>query len=86
MRLILVLCLIGALTIPVSLVARQDYHGSSDQRGAKVTDFDQARITHQFLLYNDGGALEVSVNDLADTKNRDAIRPDADEGLRMKRP
>ena len=36
--------------------------------------FDQVRTTHHFLLFNDGGAIEVSVNDLADTKNRDAIR------------
>jgi len=36
--------------------------------------FDQARTTHHFLLFNDGGAIDVSVNELADTKNRDAIR------------
>ena len=36
--------------------------------------FDQARTTHQFLLLTDGGAIEVNVNDVADTKNRDAIR------------
>jgi hypothetical protein len=39
-----------------------------------VMGFDQARTTHYFLLFNDGGAIEVSVNDAADTKNRDAIR------------
>ena len=36
--------------------------------------FDQGLTTHHFLLFNDGGAIEVSVNDLADAKNRDAIR------------
>ena len=36
--------------------------------------FDEARTTHHFLLFNDGGAIDVSVNDAADTKNRDAIR------------
>jgi hypothetical protein len=36
--------------------------------------FDQARTTHHFLLFTDGGAINVSVNDPADTKNRDAIR------------
>ena len=36
--------------------------------------FDQARTTHHFFLFNDGGALDVSVNDPTDTKNRDAIR------------
>jgi hypothetical protein len=74
MRLVPVLCLLGSLSIPVSLSARQEHHGSSDQRGAMVMGFDQARTTHHFLLFNDGGAIEVGVNDAADTKNRDAIR------------
>ncbi len=74
MRLVPVLCLLGSLSMPVSLAARQDHHGSNDQRGAMVMGFDQARTTHHFLLFNDGGAIDVSVNDSADTKNRDAIR------------
>lgn len=76
MRLVPVLCLVSSLSIsiPVSLAARQDHHGSSDQRGAMVMGFDQALTTHHFLLFNDGGAIEVSVNDMADTNNRDAIR------------
>lgn len=74
MRLVPVLCLLGSLSIPVSLAARQGHHGSSDQRGAMVMGFDQARTTHHFLLFNDGGAIDVSVNDSADTNNRDAIR------------
>ena len=36
--------------------------------------FDQARTTHHFVLFADGGAIDVSVNDSADMKNRDAIR------------
>jgi len=39
-----------------------------------VMGFDQNRTTHHFFLVNDGGAIDVSVNDPADTKNRDAIR------------
>ena len=74
MRLVHVLCLLGSVSIPVSLAARQDHHGSGDQRGAMVMGFDQARTTHHFLLFSDGGAIDVSVNDSADTKNRDAIR------------
>ena len=74
MRLVPVLCLLGSLAIPVSLAAHQDHHGSSDKRAAMVMGFDQARTRHHFLLFNDGGAIEVSVNDAADTKNRDAIR------------
>ena len=36
--------------------------------------FDQSRTTHHFLLFTDGGSIDVSVNDPADTTNRDAIR------------
>jgi hypothetical protein len=74
MRLVSALCLLGSLSIPVSLAARQDHHGASNQRGAMVMGFDQARTTHHFLIFNDGGAIDVSVNDSADTKTRDEIR------------
>jgi hypothetical protein len=43
-------------------------------RGQMVTGFDQTKTTHHFSLYEDGGAIEVSVNDPADIANRDAIR------------
>jgi hypothetical protein len=75
MRLLTVLCVFGvALSMPLSLAARQDQHGSSDQRGAMVMGFDQDRTSHHFSLFVDGGAVDVSVRDPADTKNRDAIR------------
>ena len=74
MRLVPVLCLLGSLSMPVSLTARQDPHGSDDQRGAMVMGFDRARTTHHYVLFNDGGAIDVSVNDSGDTKNREAIR------------
>jgi hypothetical protein len=75
MRLVPVLSvLVSLVSMPVVLAARQDHHGAADQRGAMVMGFDQARTTHHFLLFNDGGAIEVSVNDPADTKDRDAIR------------
>jgi hypothetical protein len=75
MRLVPVLCLLGSLlSVPVSLAARQDHHGSSDQRATKAMGFDQARTQHHFLLFSDGGAIDVSANDPTDTKNRSAIR------------
>jgi len=43
-------------------------------QGAMVMGFDQDKTTHHFLLYEDGGRIEVSVNDPADKKNLDAIR------------
>jgi hypothetical protein len=36
--------------------------------------FDQELTTHHFLLFNDGGAIDVSVRDPSDTRNLDAIR------------
>jgi hypothetical protein len=45
-----------------------------NQRGAMVMGFDQMKTTHHFYLYEDGGAIDVSVNDAADATNRDAIR------------
>lgn len=75
MRLITPLSLIGSLLfVPVALAARQDHHASTDQRGAMVMGFDQTRTRHHFLLFSDGGAIDVTANDPADTKNREAIR------------
>lgn len=44
------------------------------KRGAIAMGFDQDATAHQFLLAEDGGTIEVSVNDPADTANLDAIR------------
>ena len=48
--------------------------GSLDQRGAMVMGFDQQSTVHHFLLFIDGGAIDVNVKDSADVANRDAIR------------
>ncbi len=75
MRLLPVLCILGLLTsVTPSVAARQDHHGSGDRRAARVMGFDQERTTHHFSLFTDGGAIEVSVTDATDTKNREAIR------------
>lgn len=44
------------------------------QHAAMAMGFDQEKTTHHFLLYTDGGAIDVSVKDPADTTNLDAIR------------
>lgn len=49
-------------------------HAQMNMRGAEVMGFDQDKTTHHFYMYADGGAIDVSVNDAADAKNRDAIR------------
>lgn len=54
--------------------APTDPHAQMHARGNHAMGFDQARTTHLFLLYEDGGAIEVRVNDAGDTTNRDAIR------------
>jgi len=44
------------------------------QRGDRVMGFSHERNAHHFLLYSDGGAIEVEANDAQDTASRDAIR------------
>jgi len=51
-----------------------DPHAATNHRGGMVMGFDQAKTTHHFYLYEDGGAIDVSANDDADVKDRDAIR------------
>ena len=73
MRFVRLVCVLGSLlAIPTVLTARQDHH-SNAQRGAAVMGFDQQLTVHQFLLFADGGAIDVSVKDPADDKNRAAI-------------
>jgi hypothetical protein len=50
------------------------HHAAVDARGARVMGFDQARTAHHFLLYGDGGAIDVAVKDAANHADRDAIR------------
>lgn len=45
-----------------------------DAKGKQVMGFDQDKTTHHFLLYDDGGAIDVGVKDKADKPNLDAIR------------
>jgi hypothetical protein len=70
------LCVPGLLVLlqGLSLSAVVQPQHSADHRAAMVMGFDQEKTTHHFTLFQDGGAIEVSVTDPADTKNRDAIR------------
>ena len=75
MRLIPAVFVLGVLlTLSVNLPARQVHHSSLDQRGAVVMGFDQELTTHHFLVFNDGGAIDVSDKDGSDAKNLEAIR------------
>lgn len=45
-----------------------------NERGARAMGFDQAKTTHHFRILPDGGVIEVTVNDAADTADLNAIR------------
>lgn len=73
---------VSAVAFPAARQARQappkpapaDPHQQMNLRGHQVMGFDQDKTTHHFLLFEDGGAIDVRVNTASDTKNRDAIR------------
>ena len=52
----------------------QDQHPTTHDRGAMVMGFDQDKTAHHFLLYADGGAIDIAIKDVTDAKDRDAIR------------
>ncbi|MBZ5560541.1 MAG: hypothetical protein LAO77_25075 [Acidobacteriia bacterium] len=49
------------------------------KRGAIAMGFDQDTTTHHFRLLADGGAIEVGVNDAADSNTRQQIRTHLEE-------
>lgn len=50
------------------------HHQGVVERGDQVMGFSHEKTTHHFRLYTDGGAIEVTANEAADTESRDAIR------------
>jgi len=51
-----------------------EHHCEMMQRGDQAMGFSHEKTTHHFLLYKDGGAIEVSATDASDTTSRDEIR------------
>ena len=45
-----------------------------EQHGDQAMGFSHDKTTHHFVLYPDGGAIEVTANDSADAESIDAIR------------
>jgi hypothetical protein len=45
-----------------------------EKHGDEAMGFPHDKTTHHFLLYSDGGAIEVTVNDNKDSQNLQAIR------------
>ena len=67
----------GAATILIGahLTAfSSQHHTDVDRRGTHVMGFDQQLTVHRFILYTDGGAIDVQVRNPADKTNLDAIR------------
>jgi hypothetical protein len=54
--------------------SQDTHHQGVDERGDKAMGFSHDKATHHFILYADGGAIEVKANDAADTETRDQIR------------
>jgi hypothetical protein len=50
------------------------HHQGVNERGDQAMGFSHDKATHHFILYADGGAIEVKANDAADTETRDQIR------------
>jgi hypothetical protein len=79
---LIVIAALSAVAFPAAQQAQQpppkpapaDPHQQMNMRGNEVMGFDQDKTAHHFLLFDDGGAIDVSVKAADDTKNRDAIR------------
>jgi len=50
------------------------HHRDMLTRGAQAMGFDQERTVHHFLLYEDGGAIDVAVKEAGDHANLHAVR------------
>ena len=53
---------------------QQDHAAAMNERGDHVMGFSHDKTTHHFELNQDGGLIEVRVNDSKDTASLDMIR------------
>ncbi|HLH06163.1 MAG TPA: hypothetical protein VKW78_02890 [Terriglobales bacterium] len=61
-------------TLLLSQQATQSHHAAMNARGDRLMSFSQDKTTHHFVLYPDGGAIDISANDPGDIASRDKIR------------
>jgi hypothetical protein len=61
----------------------QDHHGQAVTRAEKAMGFDLAKTAHHFYLYEDGGAIQVTVIDRKDKANLQAIQSHLPQISRM---
>lgn len=60
---------------PMNAALQASEHAKGvDSRGDKAMGFSHEATKHHFLLYGDGGAIEVVTNSAKDMANRDMIR------------
>lgn len=64
------LCAVLLVLAPVD----QEHPATSRDPVATVMGFDQEKTVHHFLLYPDGGAIDIQIKDAMDTNDRRAIR------------
>jgi hypothetical protein len=74
MTTLLLLVLASLFAVPAAAQNPHDHHAQLNARGAHAMGFDQTKTTHHFYLYEDGGSIQVTVNDAADKTNLIAIR------------
>jgi hypothetical protein len=65
---------IGLTALTFTNVVAQDPGHQMTARGAETMGFDQEKTTHHFYLYEDGGAIVVTVKEAKDHANLAAIR------------
>jgi hypothetical protein len=66
--------LIVAALAGAPALAGPAHHRAMDARGDKAMGFSHAATTHHFLLRPDGGVIQVTANDAADTSSESRIR------------
>lgn len=63
---------------------KMDHHQAAlNQHGDHVMGFSHEKTTHHFVLTQDGGLIEVRVNDIKDTASLDQIRAHFQHIVRM---
>ena len=76
--LILSVLILSAVALPRTSRARDDskhqHQDGMTSRGDSAMGFDAAKTTHHFLQNPEGGTIQVTTNNPADTVSRDAIQ------------
>ena len=65
---------LAAFTQQKEATASQAEHSEMLKRGNHAMGFSHEKTTHHFLLYKNGGAIEVQANDAADQASMEEVR------------